>query len=697
MSDRQAPLGSSLNFEQLLLALEMSGVSVWRMDISTGQVYVNEAGFRLLGLPSRLEGWHVDEMLQSVHPDDRTLMIAAAHQARIERRPVEVLARFQHDDGGWRHVLTRRMAIRNAAGELTAFLGMAIDVTERLRDEQRLNEANQRIALIARSAGIGTWEWDLNAGNSHWDEQMFLLRGLPPQPQAPTIEAMTQMLHPDDRAHVGQQIERAMKGSGATQYEFRVMLPDGRVRWLASRSMPVLDAQGRVTRRIGVNWDITASREAEAQRQAKAVAERESEAKSELLARMSHELRTPLNAVLGFTELLISSGDSLAPADRLARLEHIQSAGRHLLALINDVLELARPGMEAAHPLQPVPLERLFAESLPLVESAAAERNISLRHHPCEPLGLAALADALWLKQVLLNLLTNAVKYNRRGGWVDLSARVASPQRLCITVRDGGHGMAADALERAFEPFRRATARPGVPGVGIGLAVVKTLMTRMGGEVTVRSTPGVGSEFELWLALAPEEAEDALDSGFVALAGQPAPPPAPPPPPTPTPAPAVPPAPRPAEAEEPTEGRALLYIEDNPVNVMIVQELAERWPGLRFHSAPDGATGLQMAAELAPALVLLDMQLPDLHGLEVMARLRADPRTRRIPCIALSANAMPEDIRHALANGFADYWTKPLDFAVFTRAMDALFQAPAPPPPPTLPPTASPPAAPTAG
>lgn len=681
MSDLQTPLGAGLNFEQLLLALEMSGVSVWRMDIPTGQVHVNEAGFRLLGLPVRLEGWHVDEMLQSVHPDDRALMVAGAHQARVERRPIEVLARFRHDDGGWRHVLTRRMAIRNAAGELTAFLGMAIDVTERLRDEQRLNEANERIALIARSAGIGTWEWNLHSGDSHWDEQMFLLRGLPPQPQSPTIEAMTQMLHPDDREHVGQQIERAMRGAGATQYEFRVMLPGGRVRWLASRSMPVQDDQGRVIRRIGVNWDITASREAEAQRQAKAVAERESEAKSELLARMSHELRTPLNAVLGFTELLISGGDALAPSARLARLEHIQSAGRHLLALINDVLELARPGMEATHPLQPVPLDRLFAESLPLVETAAAQRGITLRSAPCEPPGLAAHADALWLKQVLLNLLTNAVKYNRRGGWVDLSARAVGPDRLCISVRDSGHGMAAEALERAFEPFHRAAARPGVPGVGIGLAVVKTLMTRMGGEVTARSTPGAGSEFELWMALAAEDAEDALDSGFVSLSGSPAPAVAPAPRP-PSPAPAMPPAPQPAEvgAASPTEDRVLLYIEDNPVNVMIVQELSERWPGLRFHSAPDGSTGLRMATELAPALVLLDMQLPDLHGLEVMARLRADPRTQRIPCIALSANAMPEDIRHALTIGFADYWTKPLDFAVFSRAMDALFQAPAPPP-----------------
>jgi len=684
------PQDPSFDLDQLHMALDMSNVSIWRLDIATQRVHANAAGFRLLGLPSRPEGWPVDDMLLAIHRDDRPVMIEAAHQARQQGKQIEALARFRHEDGQWRQVLTRRMAIRDDQGQLVAFIGMAIDVTARMLAEQRLRDANQRIALIARTAGIGTWEWDLPEGTSRWDEQMFLLRGLTPQAQAPAIAEMTLLLHPEDRDYVSQQIQRAMGGRGPTQYEFRVMLPDGKVRWLASRSVPVFDDQDQIIRRIGVNWDITASREAEAQRQAKAVAERESEAKSELLARMSHELRTPLNAIIGFTELMLSDGEAQGAAARQARLEHIQSAGRHLLALINDVLELARPGSEEAdaHPLGQVPLDDLFAESLPLIEGMAEERGVTLRRDPCAP-GLAAQADALWLKQVLLNLLTNAVKYNRPGGWVDLSARAVPQGRICITVRDGGHGMSAEALERVFEPFHRAADRqPGVPGVGIGLAVVKTLMERMGGEVTARSTPGRGSEFELWLGRA-EDADGAR--GFIVL--EPPIPtqqlalplsPVPPVPPV-APVPAAPPAPvaspsatasvaASALPADPSAAPVLLYIEDNPVNVMIVQELAERRPGLVFHSAPDGGSGLRKAAEIAPSLILLDMQLPDLHGLEVMAQLRKDPRTLRIPCIALSANAMPEDIRHALQSGFADYWTKPLDFGIFNQAMDALFQ-----------------------
>jgi PAS domain S-box-containing protein len=647
------PQDPSFDLDQLHLALDMSEVSIWRMDIATERVHANAAGFRVLGQEPRLNGWTAGEMMRLIHPDDHEAVVAAAHQARLERRPVELLVRFRHADGSWRRLITRRVPIRDAQGQLLAFFGMAIDVTERLRAEERLREADERIALIARSAGIGTWEWDVPDGESRWDAQMFLLRGLQPRPQAPSIPEMTGYLHPEDRELVSRQIERGMAGGGPAQYEFRVRWPDGQVRWLASRSVPVADAQGRIVRRLGVNWDITASRQAEQERQAAALAQRESEAKSELLARMSHELRTPLNAILGFSELLLAHGETLDPAARRARLEHIQSAGRHLLALINDVLELARPGAETAHPLGPVALERLFAEALPLVEGAAAERGVSVRREPCPP-GLAAWGDPLWLKQVLLNLLTNAVKYNRPGGWVDLSARAISPTRLCITVRDSGHGMTAEALARAFEPFQQAAERqPGIPGVGIGLAVVKTLMQRMGGTVTARSTPGRGSEFELWLEQPPAPARRGD-------------------------------TPAPIGSEKPamTNGHdpLLLYIDDNPVNVMIVQELAQRRPGLRFHSAPDGDTGLRLASQLEPALILLDMQLPDLHGLAVFERLRQDPRTLHIPCIALSANAMPEDIRHAMSCGFADYWTKPLDFTLFDQAMDGLIRRHRPPP-----------------
>jgi CheY-like chemotaxis protein len=247
-------------------------------------------------------------------------------------------------------------------------------------------------------------------------------------------------------------------------------------------------------------------------------------------------------------------------------------------------------------------------------------------------------AEATRLKQVLVNLLTNAIKYNRRGGSVRLEASAAAG-RVLIRVSDDGVGMTPEQQANAFEPFNRAGAeREGIEGTGIGLTIVKALVEGMGGRIAVHSARGVGSVFEVVL-------DAAADAGPLGL-----------------------------------PSRRLLYIEDNPVNVMIVSELVRRRRGIEFDSMPDGASGVARAAQTLPGLTLVDMQLPDIDGLEVLARLRADPATAGLRVIALSANAIPADIERALQAGFDDYWTKPLDFRVFNATLDQVFgdEAPAP-------------------
>jgi CheY-like chemotaxis protein/anti-sigma regulatory factor (Ser/Thr protein kinase) len=240
-------------------------------------------------------------------------------------------------------------------------------------------------------------------------------------------------------------------------------------------------------------------------------------------------------------------------------------------------------------------------------------------------------ADATRLKQVLVNLLTNAIKYNRPGGSVRLDVAPDGGQVL-IRVSDDGVGMTSEQQQHAFEPFNRAGAeRAGIEGTGIGLTIVKALVEGMGGRIAVSSTRGVGSVFEVRL-------DAAAESGPLAL-----------------------------------PARRLLYIEDNAVNVMIVAELVRRRPGIEFDSTPDGASGVARAAQTLPGLVLVDMQLPDFDGLEVLRRLRADPATADLRIVALSANAIPADIQRALQAGFDDYWTKPLDFKVFNAALDQVF------------------------
>jgi len=245
---------------------------------------------------------------------------------------------------------------------------------------------------------------------------------------------------------------------------------------------------------------------------------------------------------------------------------------------------------------------------------------------------------------VLLNLLSNGIKYNRDGGRVHLEATKQGDQ-VRLAVRDSGRGLAAAQLAHLFEPFNRlGIEREGIDGTGVGLAIVKSLVEAMGGRVDASSEPGAGSEFVVQL-------EDAH-----------------------LPAPhAAPPSPAPAAPAPGSYEGTIVYIEDNPVNVLIVEELVARCPGLAIESAIDGARGVQRTRDLAPDLVLVDMQLPDFDGHEVLRRLRADKKTAHIPCIALSANAMPEDIERALAAGFADYWTKPIDLKAFLASMGSLF------------------------
>ena len=431
--------------------------------------------------------------------------------------------------------------------------------------------------------------------------------------------------------------------------------PDGQVRWLASRSSEVKDAATGAAERIGVNWDITDSRTAAAARQEREIARRESQAQARFLARMSHELRTPLNAMLGFTQLmLIEEGRHAATPDattRHHRLAHVAAAGAHLLALIDDVLDLSSlQSGELQLELETLDLAALAQGTLPLLGPALAAQPVKVH---LGPLAHAVRADARRLRQVLLNLLSNAIKYNRAGGEVRVDSRLEGPE-VVLSVSDTGLGLSDEQQMHLFEPFNRLGAeRAGIEGTGIGLAISKSLVERMGGSVTVHSTPGTGSVFELRLAAAPSQA-----AALQAPAGRAGDAPAGP-------------AARPAEL---APSHRVLYIEDNPVNALIITELLARRGDLALEVAVDAASGVAAARARLPHLILLDMQLPDADGFEVLRRLRADPVTAGIVCVALSANAMPEDIARARHAGVADYWTKPLDFKAFMAALDTRLQ-----------------------
>jgi len=379
--------------------------------------------------------------------------------------------------------------------------------------------------------------------------------------------------------------------------------------------------------------------------EARAVAEKANLAKSNFLSSMSHELRTPLNAILGFAQLL--EVGSPPPTDsQNIKLQQIIKSGWYLLELINEILDLAViESGKVSLSLEPVPLVEVMRECEAMIESQALQHNIRINYHPFDHSWLVN-ADRTRVKQVLVNLLSNAVKYNRKQGTVDVTCTASTPERIRISIKDSGAGLSEDQLAQLFQPFNRLGQETGTEeGTGIGLVVTRKLVELMGGAIGVKSTVGVGSEFciELIRDMTPQlAAENTIPTEYA------------------------------PHAQENAALRTLLYVEDNPANLMLVEQIIEDHSHIRMLSARDGDIGLALARAHLPDMILLDINLPGLSGLEVLKLLRADPATLHIPVIALSANAMLRDIETGLAAGFLRYLTKPIKI---NELMDALGEA----------------------
>jgi PAS domain S-box-containing protein len=378
-------------------------------------------------------------------------------------------------------------------------------------------------------------------------------------------------------------------------------------------------------------------------KEATVAAEQANRAKTDFLSSMSHELRTPLNAILGFAQLM-ESGAPPPTATQKRNLEQILKAGWYLLDLINEVLDLALiESGKITLSLEPVPLAEVMQECRAMIEPQAQKHGIGMTY-PRLAAPLFLRVDRTRLKQILINLLSNAIKYNRPGGQVTVECAPRPPSSIRLSVRDSGAGLTPAQVAQLFQPFNRLGKEGSAEeGTGIGLMVTKRLAELMGGAIGVESAPGVGSVF--WVELALTSAAPAA--------------PFPPTGETQSPALFAPDAPP----------RTLLYVEDNPANLELVEQLIARRPDLRLLSAADGSLGIEFARAHLPDLILMDINLPGISGIEAMKVLRADPATARIPIIALSANALPRDIEKGLQAGFFRYLTKPIKVDQF---MDAL-------------------------
>ncbi len=439
----------------------------------------------------------------------------------------------------------------------------------------------------------------------------------------------------------------AFKASRAIEdvYELTYICKDGS-RFPALVSITALrDDYGDIIGYLLIGSDNSVRKRAEsALTEAMAAAEKANHAKTDFLSGMSHELRTPLNAILGFAQLMDTGTPLPTPAQK-RNLDQILKAGWYLLELINEILDLAL--IESGKVMlshEPVSLVDVMLECRAMIEPQARKRGISMTF---SRLGSAywVKADRTRLKQVLINLLFNAIKYNKLGGNVAVECTPTLPASIRISVRDTGAGLAPAQLAQLFQPFNRLGREASVEeGTGIGLVVTKRLVELMGGAIGADSTVGVGCVFwiELGLTSAPQLA--VREGVRAALAS--------------------------AQLLKGTPQRTLLYVEDNPANLELVEELIARRADLRLLSAADGNLGVEFARAYLPDVILMDINLPGISGIEALKVLRADPATAHIPIIALSANAVLRDIEKGLEAGFFDYLTKPIKVDKFMDALD---------------------------
>lgn len=428
-------------------------------------------------------------------------------------------------------------------------------------------------------------------------------------------------------------------------YELTYIRKDGG-RFPAIISITALrDDYGDVIGYLLIGTDNSVRKQVELElNKAMAVAGKANLAKSDFLSSMSHELRTPLSAILGFAQLMESGSPQPTPSQKRS-IDQILQAGWYLLELINEILDLALiESGKMSLSLEPMSLTEVMHECQAMVEAQAQKRSVSMTFPHFET-PYFVKADRTRVKQVLINLLSNAIKYNKVGGTVVVTCVVRAPGRIRICVQDTGEGLAPEKIAQLFQPFNRLGQEANVEeGTGIGLVMTKRLIELMGGVIGVESVVGQGSVF--WIEMNLTAERQSLAAADVPAAAMP------------------------TQVKDSVHLHTVLYVEDNPANLMLVEDLIARRPDIRLLSAREGNHGIEIARASLPDVILMDINLPGISGIKVMKILADDPATAHIPVVAVSANAMRRDIEKGLEAGFFRYLTKPIKVNEFMDTLD---------------------------
>ena len=535
----------------------------------------------------------------------------------------------------------------NEKGKPYKYVSIRTDMTNLRISEERLHRSQE-------FANIGTWDWNILTGELFWSDKIWTLFGYNKETTDTTYDNFIEAIHPDDRQMVTDAVASCSEKGEDYNLEHRIVWPDGSTHWVHESGDTIRDENGKALRMLGVVRDITALKVYEEEIiTAREESESANRAKSQFLSSMSHELRTPMNAIMGFSQLLKINKISKLTESQHQNVDEIMMAGKHLMQLINDVLDLSK--IESEHidlSINEVVLSSIIIESLQLLMPLAEKRGIEIfvekneKEVKIDELGRehkTAFLDETRFKQIILNLLSNAIKYNNENGKITLSYRDNMNGTFSLSITDTGDGLSDEQQKELFKSFNRlGLEQTEIEGSGIGLVITKKLTELMGGKIGVTSKVGIGSTF--WVELPFNTSDDLTEKEYINKSTE--------------------------EEKLVLEERnmtvqdskkTVLYVEDNPANLRLVEQILECIPNLKMWSAPEPLLGLELAVEHVPDLILLDINLPGMDGYEVLVELRKRDETKNIPVVAISANAMPKDLKKGKEAGFDGYITKPVN------------------------------------